>query len=167
MKYPFVIFYRKEKYSNIDNFFIDNAINLNCSVFIANNIEHVKNLHNSNFHLLITYGDSHIEYQEELLTIISDKMLIRYIHSFPKSDMFKDINTFNININSLYINLCSLDRSKIRPTFSLFTPSYNSYEKILRVYKSLQKQTLLDWEWIIIDDSPDDKNFFFFKKQIY
>ena len=35
MKYPFVIFYRKEKYNKIDSFFIENANKLECSVFIS------------------------------------------------------------------------------------------------------------------------------------
>ena len=163
MKYPFVIFYRKGTYCNIDDFFSQNSNNLNCSVFIADNIEHVKNLHNSNFHLLITYGDSQIDYENELHSVISKKMFVRHIHLLPESNIFSNVNLFNNHINIFYVNLCSLERSQTRPTFSLFTPSYNSYQKIIRVYNSLLKQTLLDWEWIIIDDSPDDKNFQFLR----
>ena len=163
MKYPFIIFYRKENYKSIDNFFIENANKLELSVFIADSINYIKNLHNSNFHVLITYGDSPDEYKDELLTIISENMLVRHIHILPDSSMFNNVTNFNNTINNFYINLCSIDRIKTRPTFSLFTPSYNSYNKILRVYNSLEKQTLLDWEWIIIDDSPDDKNFQFLR----
>ena len=95
MKYPFVIFYRKEKYCNIDNFFVQNSNNLNCSVFIADNIEHVKNLHNSNFHLLITYGDSQIDYENELHSVISKKMFVRHIHLLPESNILSNVNLFN------------------------------------------------------------------------
>ena len=160
MKYPFVIFYRKEKFNSIDNFFIQNSSTLDCSIFIADSIEYVKNLHNSNFQLLITYGDDKEEYCKELLTVISKEMLQRHMHILT-NDI--DINLFNQLINNTYINLCSIVRLHTRPTFSLFTPSYNSYNKILRVYQSLQKQTLLDWEWVIIDDSPDDSNFQFLR----
>jgi glycosyltransferase involved in cell wall biosynthesis len=163
MKYPFVIFYRKEKFNNIDSFLIQNSSNLNCSIFIADSIEYVKNLHNSNFHLLLTYGDDKEEYVNELLTIISNKMLVRHTHIQVNDELIRDINIFNETINTIYINLCLINRTDTRPTFSLFTPSYNSYEKILRVYNSLQKQTLLDWEWVIIDDSPDDNNFYFLR----
>lgn len=165
MKYPFVIFYRKEKYSNIDDFFIQNSNELYCSIFLSDNIENVQNLHNSNFHLLITYGDSPVEYEDELLSIISKKMLIRHIHLLPTSNTFSDVNIFNNFINNFYIKLCALERDKIRPSFSLFTPSYNSYNKIIRVYNSLLKQTLIDWEWIIIDDSPDDNHFQFLREK--
>ena len=163
MKYPFVIFYRKEKFNCIDNFFIQNSSTLDCSIFIADSVEYVKNLHNSNFQLLITYGDDYEEYCKELLTVISKEMLQRHIHILNNDILTNDIIKFNNLINNTYINLCSIDRVYTRPTFSLFTPSYNSYDKILRVYNSLQKQTLLDWEWVIIDDSPDDLNFQFLR----
>ena len=162
MKYPFVIFYRKERFNSIDNFFIQNSSKLDCSIFIADSVEYVKNLHNSNFQLLITYGDDKEEYCNELLTVISKEMLKRHTH-ITNNNITKNITLFNQLINNTYINLCSIDRLHTRPTFSLFTPSYNSYDKILRVYKSLQKQTLLDWEWVIIDDSPDDANFQFLR----
>jgi glycosyltransferase involved in cell wall biosynthesis len=163
MKYPFVIIYRKDNFSHIDHFFIENANKLDCSIFIADSIDYVKNLHNSNFHFLITYGDSY-EHEHELLTIISKNMMNRHIHITPDSPNILNVNNFNVFVNDFYINLCTLERNKVRPTFSLFTPSFNSYKKILRVYNSLKKQTLLDWEWIIMDDSPDDKHFSFLRE---
>jgi hypothetical protein len=163
MKYPFVIFYRKEIFNSIDNFFIQNSSTLDCSIFIADSLEYVKNLHNSNFQLLITYGDNCEEYYKELLTVISKEMLERHIHISTDNNILTNITFFNYFINNTYINICSVNRVHTRPTFSLFTPSYNSYDKILRVYNSLQKQTLLDWEWVIIDDSPDDLNFQFLR----
>lgn len=165
MKYPFIIFYRSEQFNSVDNFFIQNADRLDCSVFITNSLEDVKNIHNSNYHILITYGDDYYVYKNELLTIISENMLIRHIHAEPDTTIFSNVNEFNATLNEFYIHLCAADRTKTRPTFSLFTPSYNSYQKILRVYNSLLKQTLLDWEWIIIDDSPDDKHFTFLREQ--
>ena len=163
MKYPFIIFYRKEKFKNVDNFFIENSANLDCTVFLANCIDNINFLHNSNFHLLITYGDSVDEFKNELLTVVSKEMLIRHLHILPESSILSNVNEFNKTVNIIYVNLCSQDRILTRPTFSLFTPSFNSFNKILRVYKSLQNQTLNDWEWIIIDDSPDDKNFEFLR----
>ena len=164
MKYPFIIFYRKNNFSQIDYFFIENANKLDCSVFITDSIEYVKNLHNSNFHFLITYGDSPTEFKSELLTVVSENMLYRHVHIVPDSPNILNIQNFNNIVNIIYINLCAIERSKTRPTFSLFTPSYNSYNKILRVYNSLQKQTLVDWEWVIMDDSPDDKHFAFLRE---
>ncbi len=165
MKYPFIIFYRKHNFCQIDEFFIENSHKLDCSIFIADSIDYVKNLHNSNYHFLMTYGDSDTEYKNELLTIISENMLTRHIHIMTDSPIFFKVENFNNHVNTIFIALCCLDRIKVRPTFSLFTPSYNSYHKILRVYNSLLKQTLLDWEWIIIDDSPDDTHFLFLRQK--
>jgi len=44
-----------------------------------------------------------------------------------------------------------------RPRFSVFTPTYKTGERIKRTYQSLMNQTLTNWEWIIVDDSPDDE----------
>jgi glycosyltransferase involved in cell wall biosynthesis len=160
MKFPFIIFFRHDQYSYTDNFFIENKVNLDCSVYITNNVKKIKKLHNANFHLLITYGASDKEYNNELLQVISEKMFVKRLH-LPQ---LLKIETFNKYVNMKYIANCALSREFLRPTFSLFTPSFNSYHKILRVYNSLKEQTLKDWEWIIIDDSPDDKHFQFLRK---
>lgn len=166
MKYPFVIFYRLNKYSYIDTFFLKNSKLLDCTIYISNSIDNIKKLHDTNFQILVTYGESFInEYKSDLLTIISEEMLkYRHLHIDKNEDIFNSIIEFNELVNSFYIRLCSLPRQLTRPTFSLFTSSYNSGEKIFRVYNSLIKQTLLDWEWIILDDSPDDNNFNFLRK---
>jgi glycosyltransferase involved in cell wall biosynthesis len=162
MKFPFIIFFRDDKYKEIDQFFIKNTEILNCSVYIVNNFKKVEKLHNSNFHLLITYGEDFSEYRDNILQIISEKMLVRHFHMKE----IDNVDSFNRIVNDKFIANCSFDRDLLRPTFSLFTPSYNSYHKIMRVYESLKAQTLKDWEWIIMDDSPDDKHFDFLRKNM-
>jgi len=44
--------------------------------------------------------------------------------------------------------------SPYEPTFSVFTPVFKTGDKILRTYKGLAEQTCVDWEWVIVDDSP-------------
>lgn len=57
------------------------------------------------------------------------------------------INTFKYNIN----------RTDNPINFSFFTCTYKTGEKKLkRLYKSLIKQTYKEWNWFIIDDSPND-----------
>lgn len=161
MKFPFILFFRHDEYSQIDSFFETNALKLDCSVYITNNVKKIDKLHNANYHLLITYGALDAEYNEELLQIISEKMFVKRLHL----TQMPDIDTFNKYINIKFIANCSLPRELLRPTFSLFTPSYNSFHKIMRVYQSLKEQTLKDWEWVIMDDSPDDKHFEFLRTQ--
>lgn len=43
-----------------------------------------------------------------------------------------------------------------RPRFSVFTPVYKTGERIIRTYESLKKQIWTNWEWIVVDDSPDE-----------
>ena len=95
MKYPFVIFYRNNKFSSIDNFFIENARLLDCTIFIANTIEHVKKLHNSNYHLLITYG----EIDFNIISVISENMLVRHMHINVQNNIMMNIQHFNEFIN--------------------------------------------------------------------
>jgi glycosyltransferase involved in cell wall biosynthesis len=42
------------------------------------------------------------------------------------------------------------------PTFTVFTPSYNRARLLPRAYQSLLRQTLQDFEWLIVDDGSTD-----------
>ena len=45
------------------------------------------------------------------------------------------------------------------PMFSIVTPLYNTnLEYFKRAYQSMCNQTLNDWEWILVDDSPEELN---------
>lgn len=43
-----------------------------------------------------------------------------------------------------------------KPTFTIFTPTYNRAHTIKRTYESLKDQTNKDFEWLIIDDGSTD-----------
>ena len=75
----------------------------------------------------------------------------------------KDVGTFNKDVNCCYIYNALMKREETRPVFSIFTTCYNSYEKIKRAYNGLKLQVMKDWEWVILDDSPDDAHFNFLK----
>ena len=40
--------------------------------------------------------------------------------------------------------------------FTVFTPTFNRKELLEKLYKSLQKQTFKDFEWLIVDDGSTD-----------
>ena len=160
MKYPFIIFYRNDYYSYLDKFFFDNNSKLNCTVHITNKVEKANKIYSANYHLLITLDET-----------ISDFTVQMYKEPHYKwlkltTDDFTNVHTFNELVNKQFISNCALDRSYLRPVFSIFTSTFNSFEKIIRAYNSIKKQTLLNWEWVIIDDSPDDKHFQFLKKHL-
>ena len=41
--------------------------------------------------------------------------------------------------------------------FTVFTPTFNRADKLHRVFESLQLQSFLDMEWLIIDDDSTDQ----------
>jgi GT2 family glycosyltransferase len=41
------------------------------------------------------------------------------------------------------------------PLVSVFTPTYKTGEKIRRPLRSLLAQSYTNWEWVVVDDSPD------------
>jgi len=163
MKYPFILFFRDDKYKYIDSFIRENSDNLDCSLHIINKKEKLNNLFKQIYPLLIIFTSEEKEYHEILTEFFNDKNMYKRIFHISEITNISELNHF---INDKFINICSLDRGFTRPIFSIFTASFNSFEKILRAYNSLNSQTLKNWEWIIIDDSPDDQNFLFLKEKM-
>lgn len=159
MKYPFVLIYRLEKYSFIDNFFIKNSDKFNCTIYFISKIDKLKYLFDPNYHVLITFGNTD-EYD-----FIFNEIPIRLKNKWYNLQTIPDINYFNNTVNELYINNC-INREDCRPIFSIFTTTFNSYDKILRAYNSIKKQKLKDWEWVIVDDSDNDSHFEYLKKNL-
>ena len=47
----------------------------------------------------------------------------------------------------------------MKPTLTIFTPSYNRAELLKRGYNALCRQTCKDFIWMIIDDGSTDNTF--------
>lgn len=109
-------------------------------------------LFSNEFGVLLTCGSTWDHYN--VFSILPQRFATRWIHLkyLPDGeDLYKRLeNCF------LY---CSMNRLKHRPAIAVFTTSFHSFQKIFRVYNSLQRQTTPDWEWVILDDSKDDENF--------
>ena len=160
MKYPLVLFFRHDKYNSVDSYLKKNASMLKCTLNIINKKEQINKLFKEIYGLLVLFGEE--DYNDILLELERDGLSNRII-CLSNID---SINDFNELVNSKFISNCSLDRIQIRPIFSIFTGAYNSFDKIFRAYKSLKQQTLRNWEWIIVDDSPDEKNFIFLRNKL-
>ena len=159
MKYPNILFFRDEEYSAIDTFLAVNEEKLNCTINPTSNPEDVLKLFDVNYHLIVTYGKSEAEYYGRMGHLVN-RMRMRWLHF---SENIKDIDAFNRGVNYCYIYNCLIPRQLTRPIFSVFTTCYNSYDKFYRPYNSLKAQSLKDWEWVVVDDSPDDKHFEFLR----
>jgi len=164
MKYPFILFFRDDKYANIDLFFKANSDKLNCTLHIVNKKEKLNKFYKQIYPMLIIYEKDSSEHGKILSDFNSYKVNLSNRILFITD--ITDINNFNEMVNKKYIDICCLERDETRPIFSIFTPAFNSFEKIIRAYNSLKNQLLTNWEWIIMDDSPDEKNFIFLKENI-
>ena len=86
-------------------------------------------------------------------------------HKFISSKIFSydEIPYDNVLANDIVCQstfwACSAQKSVYEneelPTFSVFTPTYKTYERIFRTYESLKNQTYVNWEWVVVDDSPE------------
>ncbi|RZD41985.1 MAG: hypothetical protein CXT73_04010 [Methanobacteriota archaeon] len=161
-KYPSVILFRHNKYSDIDSFIESNKDSLMCTIHITSSIEDLNKLFSPNYHLLVTYGDSYDEYHNSIADKIPHRFSGRWFH---KTDI-SNIAEFNYNVNYCYVTNVINIREKTRPIFSIFTTCFKSYDYIDTAYESIKKQSLIDWEWVIMDDTPEDKHFVFLKNKL-
>jgi len=155
-KYPYVLFFRFNKYNDADTL----VEGLNCTVKISSNPSDIERLYSGEYHILATYGPTDNEYYNVVEPIICSRINKRWIH-FSKIDR----EQFERGINYCYIHNVIRDRLSSRTQFSVFTTCFNSFSKIDRPYKSLKSQTNVDWEWVILDDSDDEKHFAFLKEK--
>ena len=158
MKYPNVLFFRKESYAVVDEVLKAKEESLECTLNFTSDPKDVLKLFDCNYHMLVTYGESETEYYP-FMGHLANRMRLKWLHF--KS--VEDIPAFNRGINFCYIHNALLPREVTRPVFSVFTTCYNSYQKFLRPYESLKLQTLKDWEWVVLDDSPDEAHFEFLR----
>jgi glycosyltransferase involved in cell wall biosynthesis len=70
-----------------------------------------------------------------------------------QDEMLPDNVLANIIVCQTVFKSCKVNR----PRFSIFTPTYKTGERIRRTYQSLAEQTFTNWEWVVVDDSPDDE----------
>lgn len=96
-------------------------------------------------------------YQPDLIISIGNKINVKNpflakIHIHYDEPLPDNILANIIVCQSTFRN-CQVQR----PRFSIFTPTYKTGKRIARTYDSLKNQTLDDWEWVVVDDSPDEE----------
>jgi len=134
-RYPVVLFFRYDKYNDADT----KVKNLNCDVHITSDASQIEKLYSTDVHILVTYGPNEHEYHQDVNRYICPRLRKRWIHH-------KQINPqqFERGVNYCFIDNVIKNRDETRPVFSAFTTCFNSFEKIMRPYKSLKAQTELD-----------------------
>ena len=154
--YPGVIFFRADEFSDIDKFINDNKSKFKCTFTITSDINDLYKLFSTNYHILVTYKQKSYSIVDPIIhSFNSSRFNRKWIHK----DDITDINLFNYNVNYCYISTVIDKRINFRPKFSIFTTCYKSYDYIDVAYNSIKKQSLTDWEWVILDDTPEDEHF--------
>lgn len=102
------------------------------------------------------FREDFINYDPDVIISIGLKF-VSNLDSLNKRIIHLDeIVADNILANMIVCQTTFKNSSEIRPKFSIFTPTYKTGDRIYRTYEGLSNQTYADWEWVIVDDSPDE-----------
>ena len=121
MRYPNILFYRHEQYNDVDKILETKKDSLLFNPNIVSSLNNIYKLFDSNYHLLITYGEKEQEYYY-LGKVLVNRMFIRWLH-FAN---LNDIDEINRQINHCYINNVIRNRNETRAVFSIFTTTYTN-----------------------------------------
>lgn len=115
--------------------------------FILNDENINKEIYEFNPDSIVSIGDSYQNFPK--LGMHSLDVRSRWLHFDKKDEKIGELayQCSNFSILNGY--------DDNTPLVSLFTPIFNTGEKLIRTYKSIQNQTYNNWEWVIVNDSSD------------
>lgn len=97
------------------------------------------------------------KYNPDLIISFGQRPQINHFHLTRIHFHYDEIIPDNVLANDIVCQTVFAHCAVHRPRFSIFTPVYKTGERILRTYNSLKKQVYTNWEWVVVDDSPDDE----------
>lgn len=110
---------------------------------------------NHNPDVIITVGQDKQSFEGVLRASENNLIRSKVIHLTSQPE---PTELANIIVKASTDWACSVNQSVYQsnelPYFSIFTPAYKTEDRIFRAYDSLKNQTYQNWEWIIVDDSP-------------
>jgi glycosyltransferase involved in cell wall biosynthesis len=109
----------------------------------------------------LKYTDSVVEdytkYEPDLIISIGEKINIPHYQLERIYVNLDEMPGENVLANIIVCQSVFRSCGVIRPRFSIFTPTYKTGERIKRTYEGLKNQIWTNWEWVVVDDSPDDE----------
>lgn len=96
-------------------------------------------------------------YQPDLIISFGERPRINHYFLQKIHHHYNEILPDNVLANDVICQTVFTSCAVNRPRFSIFTPAYKTGERILRTYQSLRRQSYNNWEWVVVDDSPDDE----------
>lgn len=97
------------------------------------------------------------KYRPDIIISIGIDLPINNFYLRRKYRYYAEQPSDNILANDVVCQTVFRSCEVIRPRFSIFTPTFKTGEKIKRTYESLKNQIYKNWEWVIVDDSPDEE----------
>jgi glycosyltransferase involved in cell wall biosynthesis len=101
--------------------------------------------------------DDYNNFKPDVIMLVGNYIRLEYDFLQSKTVYYDKIHPDNIIANDIVvqssINICK----NFKPKFSIFTPTYKTGTKIYRTYESIKNQIFVDWEWVVVDDSPDNE----------
>jgi glycosyltransferase involved in cell wall biosynthesis/SAM-dependent methyltransferase len=102
--------------------------------------------------------EDYSKYKPDLIISFGQKINVPHFQLTRIHIHYDDILFDNTLANDIVCQTVFKNCKGNRPRFSVFTPVYKTGEqRIRRTYESLKKQTWVNWEWVVVDDSPDDE----------
>jgi glycosyltransferase involved in cell wall biosynthesis len=101
--------------------------------------------------------EDYSKYLPDLIISFGQKINIPHFH-LKQIHIHYDVISFdNTLANDIVCQTVFRTCNVNRPRFSVFTPVYKTGERIKRTYEGLKRQSWNNWEWVVVDDSPDDE----------
>jgi O-antigen biosynthesis protein len=108
--------------------------------------------------------EDYTEYQPDLIISFGENIEIPHFHLTRFHINFEEIIEDVILANVIACQTVFRSCEHFRPRFSIFTPTYNTKERIFRTYSGLKNQVFNNWEWVVVDDSPNDDTWKFLQE---
>ena len=109
----------------------------------------------------LEYNDNVIEdyskYMPDLIISFGEEINVPHFHLRQIHMHYDEILFDNVLANDIVCQTVFRHCDVNRPRFSVFTPVYKTGERIRRTYEGLKNQKWDNWEWVVVDDSPDDE----------
>ena len=99
------------------------------------------------------------KYRTDLIISIGEEIDVSHYQLGRIHIHLPEVLSDNVLANIIVCQTVFRSCEVIRPRFSIFTPIYKTGERILRTYEGLKNQRWTNWEWVVLDDSPDEETF--------
>jgi glycosyltransferase involved in cell wall biosynthesis len=101
--------------------------------------------------------EDYSKYEPDLIISFGEKINVPHYYLSRIHIHYDEILFNNILANDIVCQTVFRHCKVNRPRFSVFTPVYKTGERIRRTYEGLKNQRWDNWEWVVVDDSPDDE----------